>query len=138
MEDKDIKREESAGNVEGANGMGAQESRNEEKTYIGTKLDSLQDRMNSMEVAKRKRIVVWTVVGVSLFIIAKLVLGLLSLKWNERESAAPASAVTAVTDSTDILIEELLNDEQVLNDPAVDSALNQFIKVNENPQKLTD
>lgn len=138
MEDKDIKREESAGNVEGANGMGAQESGNEEKTYIGTKLDSLQDRMNSMEVAKRKRIVVWTVVGVSLFIIAKLVLGLLSLKWNERESAAPASAVTAVTDSTDILIEELLNDEQVLNDPAVDSALNQFIKVNENPQKLTD
>lgn len=124
MEDKDIK--------------GAQESRNEEKTYLGTKLDSLQDRMNSMEVAKRKRIVVWTVVGVSLFIIAKLVLGLLSLKWKERETAAPASAVTAVTDSTDILIEELLNDEQVLNDPVVDSALNQFIKVNENPQKLTD
>ncbi len=103
------------------------EEKQEEKAFLDSKIDSLQDKMNNMDLAQRKKVFVLSCVGVCLFIVIKLVIGVM---WNSSQVEEPVkkTPTPVVTDSTDIILNELLSDEEVLKDPAVDSALNIIMK----------
>lgn len=103
------------------------EEKKEEKAYLDSKIDNLQNKMNSMNLDQRKKVFVLSCVGVCLFIIIKLVIGVMWNSSKEADSEKKTSAAV-VTDSTDIILNELLSDEEVLNDPVVDSALNIIMK----------
>lgn len=122
--EKEIKEEDIKNTAETEN---VGEEKQEEKAFLDSKIDDLQDKMNSMDIDKRKRVFIISCVVVFLFIVIKLVLGVM---WYGRKDEIKTTTRTTVveTDSTDIILNELLNDEEVLNDPAVDSALSIIMK----------
>ena len=120
MEEKEIKEDELKDSEK-------KEDPQEQMAYLDSKIDSLQDKMNSMDLDKRKRIFMMSVVGITLFIILKLVLGVMSFGEKDEEKVK-VSSQAVVADSTDIILNELLSDEEVIKDPTVDSALNIIMK----------